>query len=147
MSQVSAARGCYSPLKKRPELPPSVFFKNSKSKIQLKHKEIVLLNYANLDGRSRLKPQVREPQFKVSQRLSLPTPFWRNYNSHADLMPPVPLTTHSGRYRNRSHFMQRTQTPDQLSGYSTPTNAFSSTMTKKQLGTVLSSLGLASFST
>ena len=123
MSNVTAARGCYSPLKKRPGLPPSEFFKDSKAKISMKPKDIAALNYAQYGGRPVRdgQPQVREPQHKVSQRLSLPTPFWKNYNSHVDLMPPVPLATESGRYRNRSHFFARTKTPiNNHSGNNTP---------------------------
>jgi len=57
----------------------------------------------------------------VSQRLSLQTPFWQNFNSNADLMPPVPLTTMSGRYRNRSQLAIR-RVPSELS---TPASASS----------------------
>ena len=68
MSNVTAARGCYSPLKKRPSLPPSEFFKESKAKISMKPKDLAVMNYAHFDGRSNLasNPQVREPQHKVS---------------------------------------------------------------------------------
>lgn len=49
--------GCYSPLKKRPAMPPSEFFKRYRNHRQaksqnLKPKELAVLCYGHFDGRS-----------------------------------------------------------------------------------------------
>ena len=66
MATRSDSCGKYSPLKKRPAIPPEEFFKqkggyNIKS-AYLKPRELAVLCYAHFDGRSNLKQKTnREP--------------------------------------------------------------------------------------
>lgn len=66
MSQKTICVGRYSPLKRRPGVPPSEFFKETRNPVtkSMKPKELAAINYAYLDGRSnsQMKPQNREPQ-------------------------------------------------------------------------------------
>lgn len=63
MSNKVSGFGCYSPLKKRPGMPPSEFFKvhdnssrNNKrvAAKSMKPKELAMLCYGHFDGRSNL---------------------------------------------------------------------------------------------
>ena len=81
MTDKGSRFGCYSPLKKRPDVPPAEFFKrhtrNRRQTKSMRPSELAVLCYAHFDGRSSLNQQSeKEPQSDVMQRLALPSPFW-----------------------------------------------------------------------
>ena len=48
------------------------------------------------------------------QRLSSPTPFWRYFNCHPDLLPPVAISTRNGEFLNRSQLLGLSPDGDEL---------------------------------
>lgn len=84
--------GCYSPLRKRPAMPPSEFFRryrrNDQQSKSMKPKDLAELCYGHYDGtnRSQMKKKSdRDPQDVAMIRLSLPQPFWQNHNNNNPL--------------------------------------------------------------
>ena len=73
MSDASRKKfGCYSPLPKRPEVPPQEYFKKhegsqARNSVQkMRPRELAALCYSHYDGRSQLSHSVnKEPQEKI----------------------------------------------------------------------------------